>query len=68
MFDFWTNSQYGTSRIEIAGTMQYDPAVWKYEGKFSIDQLPADQFPFRKKNTPLVHDPFDHLNTKDVNI
>ena len=46
MFDFWTNSQYGTSRIEIAGTMQYDPAVWKYEGKFSIDQLPSDQFPF----------------------
>lgn len=49
MFDYWTNDQYNTSRIEVAGSRTagiYDPKVWDYQGKFDIDGLPASEFPF----------------------
>lgn len=49
MFDYWTNSEYGTSRIEVDGERPagfYDPKVWDYQGKFDIDDLPKSEFPF----------------------
>ena len=45
-FKYYTNAEYGTDRIFMENEkIEMSPEIWKFEGLFTIDELPKHVFP-----------------------
>lgn len=45
-FKYYTNAEHGTDRIFMENEkIEMSPEIWKFEGLFTIDELPSHVFP-----------------------